>query len=121
MRPSRYSDSAARMARAGVMPAPDAALMSAVVLNGAGGLSWRGSALYAVTSAVSTLGAGRSAVSMASCVSKRPLACATSNGSPSCSSVALSSQYGTGTNARRSSSRSTTRRRVGDCTRPTDR
>ena len=30
------------MARAGVMPAPDDALMSAVVLNGAGGLSWRG-------------------------------------------------------------------------------
>ena len=42
------------MARAGVMPAPEAALISAVVLNGAGGLSWRGSALYAVTSAVST-------------------------------------------------------------------
>ena len=59
------------MARAGVMPAPDAALMSAVVLNGAGGLSWRGSALYAVTSAVSTRARSR-AVSMASCVSKPP-------------------------------------------------
>ena len=34
-----------RMARAGDTPAPEAALMSAVVLNGAGGLSWRGSAL----------------------------------------------------------------------------
>ena len=79
------------MARAGVMPAPDAALMSAVVLNGAGGLSWRGSALYAVTSAVSTPARSR-AFSIASCVSKRPPACATSSGSPSCSSVALISQ-----------------------------
>ena len=42
------------MARAGVRPAPDAALMSAVVLKGAGGFSLRGSALYAVTSALST-------------------------------------------------------------------
>ena len=35
--------------------------------------------------------------------------------------VALISQYGTGTKARRSSSRSTTRRSVGVCTRPTER
>lgn len=94
--------------------------MSAVVLNGAGGLSWRGSALYAVTSAISTWAASY-AVSMAASVSNRPLACATSNGSPSYSRVALISQYGTGTNARRSSSLSTTSRNVGDWTRPTER
>ena len=42
MRPSRYSDSAAFMARDGATPAPEAALMRAVVLNGAGGASERG-------------------------------------------------------------------------------
>ena len=38
MKPSRERFSAIRMARAGEMPMPEAALVKAVVLNGAGGL-----------------------------------------------------------------------------------
>ncbi len=94
--------------------------MSAVVLNGGGGATLRGSALYAVTWARSDW-APATAASASPALMKRPFACATGSFCPSCSRIALTSQYGTGTKARRSSSRSTIRRSVGVCTRPTER
>src|SRR5688500_11623902 len=104
-----------RMARAGDTPTDEAALVNAVVLNGPGGLR----VLRLDSTDFTTPGdlvLASADWASASSQNLSTLWCAT-NSPSGCSNAANTSQYGLGTCARRSSSRSTTIASVGLCTR----